>query len=160
MVRDERPGDRGAIRDIVTAAFGRSDEADLLDGLRHDGDCVFSLAAFDGAAPVGHIALSRLAAPFRALAMAPVSVVPERQRRGIGSLLIEAALERAARARWQAVFVLGAPDFYRRFGFDPALARGFASPHAGPHLMARVLEAPLPVSTGRIDYAPAFARLR
>ena len=56
--------------------------------------------------------------------------------------------------------MLGGPAYYRRLGFDPARAKGFASPYAGPHLMAL---APgggdLPATGGRIDHAPAFAAL-
>jgi len=54
---------------------------------------------------------------------------------------------------------LGDPTCYRRFGFDPALASGFSSRYAGPHLMALALTHPLPALTGQIDYAPAFAAL-
>ncbi|MGB8843415.1 MAG: hypothetical protein WCC64_20355 [Aliidongia sp.] len=57
------------------------------------------------------------------------------------------------------VFVLGDPVYYRRFGFDPMLASGFASPYAGPYLMALGLTQPLPSLSGKIDYAPAFAAL-
>jgi len=49
--------------------------------------------------------------------------------------------------------------YYRRFGFDPALASGFTSPYAGPHLMASSLTRALPGLSGKIDYAPAFAAL-
>ncbi|HJQ55794.1 MAG TPA: N-acetyltransferase [Vineibacter sp.] len=158
-IRDETPDDRAAIRDVVTAAFGQADEADLVDQLRRDGDCLFSLVAIEGNALVGHIALSRMAAPFRALGLAPVSVAPPAQRRGIGSRLIRDGLDRAASAAWDAVFVVGEPTFYRRFGFDAGLARDFASPYAGPHLMVKPLAGTLPATGGRIDYAPAFGRL-
>ena len=158
LVREERPEDRAAIRDVVIAAFGRQTEADLVDQLRADGDGVISLVAADTDAIVGHALFSRMRAPFRALGLAPVSVVPDRQRAGIASRLIRAGLERAAREGWQGVFVLGEPAFYRRFGFDPALARGFASPYASPYLMALALAGELPATTGRIEYPPAFGR--
>jgi putative acetyltransferase len=74
--------------------------------------------------------------------------------------LIRWGLEQAERAGWHGVFVLGDPRFYRRFGFDPALANGFTSHDAGPHLMALAFGESLPAITGRIDYAPAFARAR
>ena len=69
------------------------------------------------------------------------------------------ALARARKDGWDAVFVLGDPAYYRRFGFDPEAARGFGSPYAGPHLMALPLKGRLPVTTDRVDYAPAFAAL-
>jgi putative acetyltransferase len=88
--------------------------------------------------------------------LAPLAVRPDRQRSGIGARLIRAALERAKGDGWQAVFVLGDPDYYRRFGFDSSLASGFSSPYSGPHLMALALEAALPVTSGTIVYAKAF----
>jgi putative acetyltransferase len=155
-IRDETSGDVRPIHDVVTAAFGCEDEARLVDRLRAEGDAVLSLVACDGGLVVGHILFSTLRAPFRALGLAPVAVVPERQDSGIGSALIRAGLDRAAKDRWEAVFVLGEPAFYRRFGFDPDLAAGFDCPYAGPYLMALALGAELPAS-GRIEYAPAFA---
>ncbi len=159
VIRDESPTDASEIHALVAAAFGRTAEAELVDRLRRDRDGVISLVAVAEGAVVGHVLLSRMSAPFRALGLAPVSVAPDRQRTGIGSRLIRAALDRARQARWQGVFVLGEPDYYRRFGFDPALASGFASPYAGPYLMALALDGDLAVRSGMIDYAPAFAAL-
>ena len=158
-VRDEEPGDIPLIRKVVTAAFDQALEADLVDRLRADGDSVISLVAIEDAELAGHVMLSKMSAPFPALGLAPVAVAPARQRSGIGSLLIRTALDRAREEDWAAVFVLGDPAYYRRFGFDPALAAGFESPYAGPYLMALALKGPLPATTGRIDYAPTFADL-
>jgi putative acetyltransferase len=159
IIRDEGPADIFAIRKVVEAAFSQAIEADLVDQLRSDGDSVISLVAVDHDEVVGHVLFSRMTAPFRALGLAPVSVLPDRQRSGIGSRLIRAGLERAKEDRWQAVFVLGEPEYYRRFGFNPALASGFASPYAGPYLMVLPFKGDLPATSGRIDYAPAFANL-
>ena len=97
-----------------------------------------------------------MTAPFAALGLAPVAVKPERQRSGIGSELIRRGLDRARKAGWQGVFVVGDPGYYRRFGFDPALASGFRSGYAGPHLMVLALGTNLPVAEGAIEYASAF----
>ena len=158
-IRDEAVTDRAAVRAVVEAAFARPGEADLVDQLRADGDGEIALVALDGGSVVGYALFSRLAAPFPALSLGPVAVLPSHQRRGVGSNLIRTGLDRARVAGWQGVFVLGAPRYYRRFGFDPALASGFASPYAGPHLMALALGSALPASNGRIEYAPAFSRL-
>lgn len=158
-IRDEESGDRSAVRTIVTAAFGQSAEADLVDRLRRDGDTAIALVATDGGTVVGHAVFSPMKAPFRSLALAPVAVIPSRQRQGIGRRLIRAGLERAARDGWEAVVVLGDPEYYRRFGFDPEPARGFASPYAGPHLLILPLGGPLPATSGRLVHAPAFAEL-
>ena len=159
IIRDEQCADLAAISGIVTAAFGRPGEAVLVDRLRRGGDIVLSLVAIDGDKVVGHALLSRMTAPFQALGLGPVAVLPNRQRSGIGSRLIRAVIDRAGQLDWQAIFVLGDPNYYRRFGFDPTLAAGFSCRYAGPHLMVLPLGAALPAATGLIDYAPAFRAL-
>jgi len=155
-VRSEERSDRLVVRDVVIAAFGRVDEADLVDRLRLDGDAALSLVAEEAGRIVGHVLFSPMPAPFRALGLAPVSVLPERQRVGIGSLLIRAGLARAEQEGWRGVFVLGEPEFYRRFGFEPSLAAGFQCAYAGPYLMARGLGGSLPAAGGALAYARAF----
>jgi putative acetyltransferase len=159
IVRTEEPTDVAAIHRVVAAAFEREDEADLVDRLRERGDGVISLVALDGGKLVGHILFSRMSAPFRALGLAPVAVLPERQRCGIGTRLICAGLDRARQGGWEGIFVLGDPAYYRRFGFDAALARGFQSPYRGPHLMVLALGATLPIAEGVVEYPPAFRSL-
>jgi len=159
MVREEELYDRVAVHDAVRAAFGRAAEAMLVDQLRADGDSVVSLVAVDQTRIIGHVMLSRMKAPFNAFGLAPVSVHPDRQRSGVGSSLVREALIRARRESWDAVFVLGDPGFYCRFGFNAELASGFNSPYAGPHFMVLSLKNALPATTGRIDYAPPFTAL-
>jgi putative acetyltransferase len=159
VIRDEEPAEIPAIRAVVEAAFARTLEARLVDRLRADGHRAVSLVAVDGGEILGHVFFSPMDAPFRALALAPVSVAPHRQRSSIGSRLIREGLLRAAACGWEGVFVLGDPAYYGRFGFSSARASGFASPYAGPHLMALALGGALPASEGRIEYAPAFAML-
>ncbi|MBS0416701.1 MAG: N-acetyltransferase [Proteobacteria bacterium] len=159
-LRAEQPADRAAIHAVVTAAFGRVDEADLVDRLREEGSGVVSLVSLDAdAAVTGHVLLSRMDAPFRALGLAPLSVLPARQRSGIGSQLVRAALQYSKDLGWEAVFVLGDPQYYGRFGFNAEHASGFSSPYAGPHLMIHALTGSLPVSAGSIAYARPFASL-
>ena len=97
-----------------------------------------------------------MTAPFLAWALGPVAVAPKRQKAGIGSLLIRAGLGRARDASVEGVNVLGAPGYYHRFGFDPTLARGFASPYAGPYLMALALNGVLPAFQGNVDGLPEY----
>jgi putative acetyltransferase len=159
IIRDARREDGPAIRELVTRAFGREEEAALVDGLVRDRDAEISLVVETQGVLVGHVLLSRMTAPFRALALAPVSVAPPHQRRGVGSALIREAIDAARVDGWQAIFVLGAPAYYTRFGFDPALAAGFASRYSGPAFMALGLQAPLPTLTGEIRHARAFTDL-
>src|SRR5215471_8784305 len=97
MIRHARAGDHGAIDEVLRAAFGRDDEADLTRRLRGDEDVLFELVAVEDGQVVGHIAMSRLWADSAALyaALAPLSVTPDRQKTGLGSALVRAAIEGA-----------------------------------------------------------------
>jgi putative acetyltransferase len=160
IVRSETPLDFAAIRIVEEIAFGQPAEAQLVDDLRAAGDSVFSLVAVDDGTVVGHALFSRVKAPFPALALGPVAVLPEYRRTGFGSQLIREGIARSEAAGWVGIFVLGDPAFYRRFGFDVGKASGFISPYAGPHLMVLpVGRSELPTGTGSIQHAPAFAKL-
>lgn len=156
-IRDESSRDWQAVFRVISLAFGQSAEAELVERLRAAGDSVISLVAEDGEEVVAHILLSKMDAPFPALALAPVSVIPARQRSGIGTALIQSAVERARSEGWSAVFVLGDPNYYERFGFERPAAAGFTSPYAGPHFMMLRLSRSLTVTTGELKHAPAFA---
>lgn len=157
-IRPEEAADYQAIHRLHVAAFPTPAEADLVERLRADGDLVLSLVAVMDGRVMGHVALSRMSAPFRALGLAPIAVDARERRRGVGELLIRDALNRARQGDWDAIFVLGDPAYYQRFGFSAAAAEGFVSPYAGPYLMALPLAAGgLPASSGEISYAPAFA---
>jgi putative acetyltransferase len=158
-IRPEVPTDHADIHAVVVVAFHRCEEARLVDQLRADGDHVISLVALEAHRIVGHILLSRMIAPFPALGLAPVAVLPNRQRSGIGSRLVRAALESAGEAGWRGVFVLGDSNYYRRFGFDPLLAAGFTCRYSGPHFMALALGVALPVTDGLVEYPTAFRHL-
>ena len=92
--------------------------------------------------------------------LAPVATVPERQGQGVGGALIRAGLAVLSGQSVMISFVLGHDEYYPRFGYSPELAARFASPFAGPHFMAMMLDsdAAWPLG-GRADYAPAFGRM-
>jgi putative acetyltransferase len=159
IIRDEGPGDREAVFSLVAAAFGQADEAWLVRALQDGADAVIALVAEQDGVVIGHVLLSRLRAPFPALALAPVSVAPGRQRTGVGAALIRAAITRAQAEEWAAIFVLGDPGYYRRFGFDAEAAKGFSTPYAGPDFMALALSPPLPATRGELRHATPFALL-
>jgi putative acetyltransferase len=96
LIRVETSSDVAAIHAVVEAAFARSAEAVLVDALREAGDLTLSLVALDGDDIVGHVAFSKMNAPFRALGLGPVAVQPTRQRNGIGGQLIREGLALAA----------------------------------------------------------------
>jgi putative acetyltransferase len=158
-IRDETQHDWKAVYQVISSAFGRSAEAELAEELRRAGDTVVSLVAEEDGQIVGHVLLSKMGAPFPALALAPVSVIPAKQRHGIGSALIKRAVDRARSEGWAAIFVLGDPNYYERFNFDTEAAAGFTSPYAGRHFMVLKLLQPLPVTSGELCHAQAFAAL-
>ena len=160
IIRPEKPGDAAAIGDVVAAAFGRKQEADLVERLRGNGDLVLSLVAEQDGTVVGHVAFSRLwieggGRRSPGIGLAPVSVLPEHQRRGTARALIGAGHLRLRTLGEKIVFVLGDPGYYQRFGFSHALAQRFDCVYQSNHLQALRL-APDAPEAGEVIYAPAF----
>ncbi len=160
IIRDETGNDEAAVRQVVVAAFGQPVEADLVDALRVSGDAVISLVAEDEGKIVGHVLFSKLQAPDQCVALAPVSVMPNCQKQGIGFALIRQGLAHARQDNWQAVFVLGEPEYYQRFGFDLDLAEKFETAYPKQYFMALELEpGSLSERSGTIIYALPFLAL-
>lgn len=162
-IRPETANDFGAIRAVVTAAFGQRVEADLVDALRKDGDLVLSLVAEVDGEIVGHVGFSRLwieqdGQRLPGISLAPVSVLPQHQRKGIGRALVGAGHLRLKTNGESIVFVLGDPAYYQRFGFTAAAAAPFACVYQGEYLQALRLAADAPAA-GTVLYAPAFGAL-
>ena len=162
IIREEARQDDDGISALLSAAFERPAEAVLVGALREAGDLAFAGVAAIGDEIIGYAAFSKMTAPFPALGLGPVATSTPHRRAGTASALIRWGLARAESENWRAVFVLGDPAFYQRFGFDAALARGFVSPYAGPHFMGLALGRPRPtlpgkLIVGKLDYAPAFA---
>lgn len=165
-VRPEAPADFGDIRQVHERAFAPSHvEADLVDALRASGVHVpeLCLVVLRGDAVVGHIAFSRarLDSGHPVLALAPMGVLPEHQRQGVGSALVSEGLRRAAETDFPLVVVLGHPAYYPRFGFEPADALGLGAPFAVPAeaWMMRRLPAYRRDARGTVVYPEAFAGL-
>jgi putative acetyltransferase len=119
-VRDERPEDREAVRRVEEAAFGRTEEADIVDALRGDPAWALSLVAVADGEIVGHLLLSR---GDRAMTLGPLAVLPEHQRSGVGAALMREGLARMD----EPVVLLGHPAYYTRFGFRPAGPEGITN---------------------------------
>jgi len=122
-----------AIADVIAAAFGRTDEADLVARLRADEDTIFELVAQEDDAIVGHILFSRLWADRAELygALAPLAVAPARQNQGVGAKLVRSGLECAREFGCHGLLVLGDPVYYGRFGFSAQAAQDVAAPFRG-----------------------------
>jgi putative acetyltransferase len=162
IVRAETPDDREAIREVHRQAFGQEDEARLVDALRGGGCARLSLVAQEGGRVVGHVLFSDLpvvtpAGTLHALALAPLAVLPARQRQGIGSRLVRDGLRACAAAGHRVVVVLGHPDYYPRFGFSARLAERLQAPFSGPSFMAlELVPGALADVTGEVRYPPPF----
>jgi len=158
IIAHEQAADWTTVHAIHCAAFGRAAEADLVAALRQGGWAEISLVAREAGEVVGHVLFSRLEAPMRALALAPIAVRPDRQRHGVGSQLIREGLRVAAEQGSECVFVLGEPAYYERFGFSRDAARGYNCIYAGDYFMAVNLQ-PHAVTSGQIRYASPFGAL-
>ena len=140
-VRAERPGEAAAIERVHTLAFGQPDEAFLVRRLRAEGYTIVSMTAIDGDDIVGHVLFSRLSVPgLEAVSLAPVAVLPERQRQGIGSEMIRRGLEACRSSALDVALVVGEPGYYTRFGFSLAVGSQFVCPWSGPYLLGLELQ--------------------
>ena len=171
IVRRERPADHAAVGDLHRAAFGPAGdtaavvvEAQLTDELREDAGFLphLSLVAVQGKDLLGHVIATRgwlepLGVPV--LGLGPLGVHPAAQGRGVGTVLVHALLAVAEACEETLVALLGAPDYYRRFGFVPSTELGVTSPQPewGEHFQARRLGG-RPVQ-GTFRYAEPFRRL-
>ena len=166
-LRRELSTDIAAVREVETAAFGRPGEAALVDSLRAAGALMLSGIAEIGGEIVGHIAFSPVRIEggpeiFEALALAPVAIHPNWQRKGVGSALIRWSLDECRRVGHELVIVLGHHQFYPRFGFVPAMPLGVRCPFEVPSEAFMLLElcpGALAGRTGMVRYRPEFEAL-
>ena len=160
-VRPERAEDVEGIRRVVRAAFARDQEAALVDALRRGAGRFVSLVATDDGRVVGHILFTEVeignAGGGLALGLAPMAVLPDVQRGGIGSKLVEAGLDACRAEGAELVVVLGHPEYYPRFGFVPADELGLSYPDPVPRevFMAQRL-VPASSHSGTVRYRAEF----
>lgn len=143
--REAAQHDWPAIRRILVEAFGRTDESEIVEALRATRDLAGEYVAEHAGRTVAYVAFCALAAQidgraFRAAGLAPLAVAGEFERRGVGTRLTAYGLESVRGLGHAAVFVLGDPAFYGRFGFSGRLAARFASPWSGPFYQALEFE--------------------
>ncbi len=163
QIRAEKPEDVEAIRRVNVSAFGRESEANLVDQLRGTAS-TFSFVAIESEHIVGHIFFSPVTIPQSGrsanegecddslfiLGLAPVAVLSEHQRKGIGAALIQHSLEECARLGCKAVVVLGHPEYYPKFGFVPAKEKGLKCEYTVPDEVFMVLELESGALEGRV----------
>src|SRR5688500_17833716 len=119
------PDDVAAIREVNNRAFGQDQEGNIVDALRANGAALLSLVATVDGRVVGHIMYSPITiGDATGAALGPMSVLPEHQRHGIGSKLVEEGTRKIRDAGYPFIIVLGHANFYPRFGFKPASTHG------------------------------------
>lgn len=172
-IRAATADDVEAIGALLEAAFCRPDEARLFGALWGGDELAVALVNevgdgtadgnTDGGAVAAVAVLSHLAAPPDCLGLGPLAVARTMRDRGFGKALIGESADWARRAGHAAIFVLGQPRYYERFGFSVEVARPFASPYPPEFMMALELRpgalADALTDGGEIRYSPAFASL-
>jgi putative acetyltransferase len=172
IIRRELVEDQAVVRAVTWAAFAPAGEpakapveAGLIDELRAGEDWLQGLslvAVSPDAGVVGHVVCTRGRvdeAPV--LGLGPISVRPDRQRRGVGLALMHAVLGAADVLGEPLVALLGEPAYYRRFGFVPATERGISPPQPswGSYFQVRTLTAYDPALRGTFHYPEPFDRV-
>jgi putative acetyltransferase len=165
-VRPERPSDVPLIYKVNEAAFGRPDEAKLVDALRVANASLLSLVAIepDSGDIIGHILFSPVTVQsdsdsFQAVGLGPMAVMPQHQLSGTGTALVRAGLIRLREDGHEAVVVLGHPTYYPRFGFERASTFGLRWEKSASDAAFMVLELTAGALRGRrgiVRYRPEF----
>ncbi len=123
-IRREKPEDIDGISRVVAKAFGRNLEAGLVTLIRSREQSLLSLVATENGEIVGHVMVSPIeitpAQQGDFGAVAPLSVLPRDQAKGIGSALMYAMIKQSRDLGFDALFLLGSPGYYPRFGFSPS----------------------------------------
>ena len=163
--RPERPEDADAIDRVHRLAFDGEDEARLVRRLRESPgyDPGLSFVAHDGDRILGHVLFSAMhietaGGDVPALALAPLAVLPEHQRTGVGLRLAAHGIDTCIRTGYRLVFVVGDPEYYAPLGFRSSRDAGVDGPYPDPYLQMLALGRPAPegIRGGTARYPPLF----
>ena len=166
-IRSVMPAEELAAEEVVSAAFGEPLDGrvvQMMRALQASGAARASLVAVVDEELVGHVGLSRGWVDARrelveVMVLSPLSVRPDRQRHGVGTALVAAALQTAGERGAPAVFLEGSPYYYGRRGFSSASALGFDRPSTripDPGFQVALLSSYQPWMVGRLIYPEAF----
>jgi putative acetyltransferase len=168
ILREESEADRTAVRAVNLAAFGQSEEADLVERLNAEVFPRLSLVAMEEGGLVGHLLFTPVTleddeAPLTGMGLAPMAVDPPHQGRGIGSALVREGLQRLRQSGCPYVAVLGHPGYYPRFGFEPASHYGIQCQWEGVpdevFMLLPLNPTALRSRKGVVRYHPLFGQL-
>ncbi|MBN1263013.1 MAG: N-acetyltransferase [Candidatus Pacebacteria bacterium] len=168
-IRQEKPEDYQSIYSINKFAFDSEVEAKLVNNLRKTKGFIpnLSLVAVKDSRVVGHILFSVIHIQtdtnyVPALALAPMAVLPEYQRQGIGSQLIREGIKKCKELGHKIIIIVGHPNYYPRFGFSPAVEKGLKLPFEAPEeafMVYEIIPQALKDITGMVVYPPEFAEV-
>jgi len=141
VIREEGPDDIAAVREVNRRAFGQEQESNIVDALRANGGALLSLVAIMDDRIVGHIIYSPVSVSdmVNGTALGPMAVLPEHQRQGIGTRLVEAGNQKIKDAGHPFIIVVGHAEYYPRFGFRPASEYGVKCEWDVPNVVFMVL---------------------
>lgn len=166
-IREERETDYQEVFDVNRIAFGRDDEAKLVNLLRNSHSFIpgLSIVALSDQKVIGHILFTKLKIKsksgqiFQSLSLAPMAVLPEYQKMGVGGQLIKYGFQKAFELGYQSVIVLGHEDYYPRFGFTPTSRWNITCPFEVPEnafMGIELVEGGLNGVNGVVEYPEEF----
>jgi putative acetyltransferase len=165
-IRKESENDCKAVYEVNASAFETSSEADLVNDLRDQSIAVISLVAEEEGKIMGHIMFSPVDLighpELKIIGLAPMAVLPDYQRKGIGSALVTEGLKRSRQLGYTAAVVLGHPKFYPRFGFKISTEFNIKYEYQVPEeaFMAMELKSgALKGKKGVVKFHPAFGKV-
>lgn len=170
QIRPADTGDHAGIDTLLRAVFPTDAEARLVQALRRDDADSLELIAEDSGAIVGMVMFSPVEAKsvdgrsVIGLGLAPLAVAEIHRQKGIGAALVETALDFLTALNPPFFVVLGEPDYYGRFGFEPASNHGWRwdadiENAVGDAFQIRIMDKNLMPTAGKISYARAFSEL-
>ena len=163
-IRKEKDSDKEKIWKVNAEAFETGAEANLVNALRDSGISFISLVAVEGEEIVGHILFTAVEligddSGLKIIGLAPMAVLPKFQKKGIGSQLVKTGIEHCSNQGYDAVVVLGHPEYFPKFGFVPSVKYGIKSEYDAPDEAFMVFELKknsLKDKSGIIKYHTAF----
>ncbi|MCW4032557.1 MAG: N-acetyltransferase [Candidatus Bathyarchaeota archaeon] len=165
IVRREKEEDFKSIYEINEQAFKQKDESELIERIRNNKNFIpeLSLVAEENGKIIGHILFSKIKIigekKYESLALAPMAILPELQRKGIGGRLIKEGLNKARELGFDSVIVLGHKDYYPRFGFERASKWDIKCPFKVPDEAFMAIELNIGVlanKSGIVEYPEEF----